>query len=80
MPAWLGGVNQSVEQLLSRLGLDEYVPVLQQQRIDMAALQLMQERHLRELGLPLGAVVKIAAALGGENSHEQPPQQPQAQT
>lgn len=41
----------------------EYEPLLQQQAVDMAALLLMEERHLRELGLPIGAVVKIKAAL-----------------
>jgi hypothetical protein len=63
VPSWLQHVNVSVEQLLSSLGLSQYVPLLQQQQVDMAALQLMEERHLRELGLPLGAVVKIRAAL-----------------
>lgn len=43
--------------------LQEYEQLLQQQAVDMAALQLMEERHLRELGLPIGAVVKIKAGL-----------------
>jgi hypothetical protein len=68
VPSWLQHVNVSVEQLLSSLGLSQYVPVLQQQQVDTAALQLMEERHLRELGLPLGAVVKIRAALTARGS------------
>jgi hypothetical protein len=53
----------SVAQLLGSIGLTQYVPLLEQQQVDMAALELMEERHLRELGLPIGAVVKIRAAL-----------------
>jgi hypothetical protein len=62
-PSWLQHVNVSVAQLLGSIGLTQYVPLLEQQQVDMAALQLMEERHLRELGLPIGAVVKIRAAL-----------------
>jgi hypothetical protein len=62
-PGWLQQVNVSVSQLLQGLGLGQFVPLLEQQQVDMAALQLLEERHLRELGLPIGAVVKIRAAL-----------------
>ncbi|WIA31432.1 hypothetical protein OEZ86_002330 [Tetradesmus obliquus] len=41
----------------------EFEPLLQQQAVDLAALQLMEERHLAQLGLPIGAVVKMKAAL-----------------
>ena len=57
---WLGFV-------LAGLGLARFVPLLQEQAVDMAALLLMTEQHLRELGLPLGAVVKIRAALVAGN-------------
>lgn len=62
-PPWLAGVNQPVSALLHDLGLQSFAPLLEQQAVDMAALRLMSEQHLRELGLPLGAVVKIRAAL-----------------
>ncbi|KAF6261680.1 hypothetical protein COO60DRAFT_745416 [Scenedesmus sp. NREL 46B-D3] len=62
-PGWLCNINQPVGELLRRLGLQEYEALLQQQAVDLAALQLMEERHLRELGLPIGAVVKLKAAL-----------------
>uniref|UniRef100_A0A383WHZ4 SAM domain-containing protein n=1 Tax=Tetradesmus obliquus TaxID=3088 RepID=A0A383WHZ4_TETOB len=62
-PAWLSNINQPVGQLLAGLGLQEFEPLLQQQAVDLAALQLMEERHLAQLGLPIGAVVKIKAAL-----------------
>jgi hypothetical protein len=62
-PAWLCNINQPVGELLRGLGLQEYEGLLQQQAVDLAALQLMEERHLRELGLPIGAVVKLKAAL-----------------
>jgi hypothetical protein len=63
LPAWRSGINQPVEHLLQELGLSDYLPVLQRERIDMAALQLMQEQHFQHLGLPIGAIVKIQAAL-----------------
>jgi hypothetical protein len=62
-PAWLVNINAPVGDLLRGLGLQEYEALLQQQAVDLAALQLMEERHLRELGLPIGAVVKLKAAL-----------------
>jgi hypothetical protein len=62
-PAWLCNINQPVGDLLRGLGLQEYEGLLQQQAVDLAALQLMEERHLRELGLPIGAVGKLKAAL-----------------
>ncbi|GBF96220.1 hypothetical protein Rsub_08765 [Raphidocelis subcapitata] len=62
-PAWLAGVNMSVSGLLSTLGLPEYQPLFEEHRIDMAALELLSRDDLRGLGLPLGAVVKIEAAL-----------------
>jgi hypothetical protein len=53
----------SVAQLLANVGLEQYVQLLEQQHVDMAALQLLKERHLREMGLPIGDVVKIRAAV-----------------
>jgi hypothetical protein len=62
-PAWLVNINALVDHLLRGLGLQEDEGLLQQQAVDLAALQLMEERHLRELGLPIGALVKLKAAL-----------------
>jgi hypothetical protein len=60
---WLGLVDVPVAQLLASVGLQQYVPVLEQQHVDLAALQLLDERHLIDMGLPIGAVVKIRAAV-----------------
>jgi hypothetical protein len=73
-PGWLAGVNLSVAGLLGPLGLLEFEPLLSANAVDMAALQLLSREDLRELGLPLGAVVKLQAALRG--GPQQPPQQP----
>lgn len=71
MPAWLSDINQPVHQLLQQLGLLQFEHLLEQQHVDLAALQLMEERHMRELGLPIGAVVKIRAALAVQKQHHQ---------
>eukprot|EP00877_Chromochloris_zofingiensis_P005226 jgi/Chrzof1/14704/Cz09g12200.t1 len=60
---WFQSVNQSAKELLKLLGLEEYEDILEKNKVDMAALQLMSEKHLLDLGLPIGAVVKIKAAL-----------------
>jgi len=62
-PAWLANVNASVAALLQTVGLSEYDPLFREHRIDLAALELLSREDLKELGLPLGAVVKIQAAL-----------------
>jgi hypothetical protein len=62
-PAWLQFVDVPVAQLLVSLGLDQYVQLLEQQQVDMAALQLLEKQDLLEMGLPIGAVVKIRAAV-----------------
>jgi hypothetical protein len=62
-PAWAAGINQSVAGLLHALGLSEFQPLFEEARVDMAALQLLGREDLRELGLPLGAIVKLLAAL-----------------
>jgi hypothetical protein len=62
--AWMGDVGQSTQLLLARLGLSQHQHLLDAAGCDLAALRLMGERHLLALGLPLGAVVKLRAALG----------------
>lgn len=63
-PHALEGINQPVGSLLAQLGLSKFAALLEDQEVDMVALRLMSEGQLRGLGLPLGAVVKIQAALG----------------
>ena len=62
-PSLLPGLNQPVGALLAGLGLERFLGKLEEEAVDLAALRLMSEAQLRELGLPLGAVVKIKAAL-----------------
>ena len=61
-------MNQPVSHLLGVLGLGEFVPVLERNFVDMAALRLLNEKHLMDMGLPIGAVVKLKAALTARSS------------
>jgi hypothetical protein len=62
-PSWLANVNASVSGLLRTVGLGEYEQLFRDSAIDMAALELLSRDDLKELGLPLGAIVKVQAAL-----------------
>jgi len=68
--AWLGDVGQSAARLLERLGLAHHQAALDAAGVDLAALRLMGERHLLAIGLPMGAVVKLRAALGTGRGEE----------
>ena len=48
---------------LRSLGLEKYEAVLRANEIDEAVLHKLNEDHLRELGLPLGARLKLLDAI-----------------
>jgi SAM domain (Sterile alpha motif) len=48
---------------LRSLGLEEYEAVLQDNEIDEVVLRKLTDAHLRELGLPLGARLKLFDAM-----------------
>jgi hypothetical protein len=48
---------------LRSLGLEKYEAVLRDNEIDEAVLHTLTEDHLRELGLPLGARLKLLDAI-----------------
>lgn len=52
-----------VANWLRELGLEKYAFVLAEAEIDFAALTVLEEGHLRELGLPLGPRLKILEAI-----------------
>src|SRR5262245_48254477 len=63
-----------IARWLSGLGLGKYAPVFAENEIDSDALPHLTEEHLKELGLPLGARVKVIAEIKrlGEASRAAP--------
>jgi len=57
-------VRDFVLSLFGPSGL-KYAKALEEHEVDMEALRLMNESHLREMGLPMGPRLKILAQLGG---------------
>ena len=53
---------------LLSLGLEKYEAVLRENEIDEAVLHKLTEDHLRELGVPLGARLKLLDAIGALGS------------
>jgi len=57
--------SAALDDLLQSLGLGKYVERLRAEEVDLAALRLLSERDLADLGLPLGPRRKLQAAIGG---------------
>ena len=53
---------------LRTLGLEKYEAVLRDNEIDEAVLRSLTEDHLRELGFPLGARLKLLNAIAALGS------------
>ncbi|XP_078588288.1 triacylglycerol hydrolase DDHD2-like isoform X1 [Branchiostoma floridae x Branchiostoma japonicum] len=49
----------SLDDLFSKLGLDEYKETFQQEKIDMESLVLCSEADLKEMGVPMGPRKKL---------------------
>uniref|UniRef100_A0A672Y4C8 DDHD domain containing 2 n=1 Tax=Sphaeramia orbicularis TaxID=375764 RepID=A0A672Y4C8_9TELE len=49
----------TLEQILTRLGLQQYLATLQAENMDLESLVLCQETDLKDLGIPLGPRKKI---------------------
>jgi class 3 adenylate cyclase/predicted ATPase len=61
--------------LLKSLGLERFEAAFRDNAIDASVLPHLTQEHLRELGLPLGARVKLLAAIAGlakEAEHQSP--------
>ncbi|XP_041855909.1 phospholipase DDHD2 isoform X2 [Melanotaenia boesemani] len=53
-------VNRStLEQILTRLGLEQFLDTLQAENLDLESLALCQDSDLKDLGIPLGPRKKI---------------------
>uniref|UniRef100_H3AUX5 DDHD domain containing 2 n=1 Tax=Latimeria chalumnae TaxID=7897 RepID=H3AUX5_LATCH len=50
---------KTVKDFLEKLGLSEYLSVLEKEKVDLEALALCTENDLKEMGIPLGARKKI---------------------
>ena len=59
-----------VASWLRRLGLEQYEAVLRENEVDESVLPDLTEDHLRELGFPLGARLKILKAIGALHSNK----------
>ena len=59
-----------VASWLRRLGLEQYEAVLRKNEVDESVLPDLTEDHLRELGFPLGARLKILKAIGALHSNK----------
>ncbi|XP_047236534.1 phospholipase DDHD2 isoform X4 [Girardinichthys multiradiatus] len=51
--------SETLEQTLTKLGLQQYLGTLQAENVDMESLALCQDSDLRDLGIPLGPRKKI---------------------
>jgi class 3 adenylate cyclase/predicted ATPase len=62
---------------LRRNGLEQYAQTLRDNAIDADVLRDLTDDHLRELGLPLGARLKLLRAVARLGTSEQPPASPE---
>ncbi|XP_060894045.1 phospholipase DDHD2 isoform X1 [Labrus mixtus] len=51
--------SATLEQILTRLGLQQYLDTLQAENLDLESLALCQDSDLKDLGIPLGPRKKI---------------------
>lgn len=57
------GLIVACRRQVSAHGLQSYMGVFMQHAIDLAALSVLSESHLAEMGIPIGARMKIIAAV-----------------
>jgi class 3 adenylate cyclase len=66
-----------IDGWLRRNGLEQYAQTFRDNAIDADVLRDLTNDHLRELGLPLGARLKLLRALARLGTSEQPPASPE---
>ena len=66
-----------IDGWLRRNGLEQYVQTFRDNAIDADVLRDLTNDHLRELGLPLGARLKLLRAVATLGASEQPPASPE---
>ena len=62
-----------IDGWLRRIGLEQYAQTLRDNAIDADVLRDLTDEHLRELGLPLGARLKLLKAVAALGAGEQTP-------
>ena len=62
-----------IDGWLRGIGLEQYAQTFRDNAIDADVLRDLTDEHLRELGLPLGARLKLLRAVAALGTDEQPP-------
>src|ERR1700730_3534143 len=65
------GLNLNIDGWLRRIGLEQYAQTFRDNAIDADVLRDLTDEHLRELGLPLGARLKLLRAVAALGTSEQ---------
>jgi class 3 adenylate cyclase len=66
------GAIMDLESWLRSLGLERYEPIFRENAIDADLLHHLTEDHLREMGLPLGARIRLRVAISALVSGAEP--------
>jgi class 3 adenylate cyclase len=66
-----------IDGWLRRIGLEQYAQTFRENAIDADVLCDLTDEHLRELGLPLGARLKLLRAVAALGTSEQTPASPE---
>ena len=66
-----------IDSWLRGIGLEQYAQTLRDNAIDADVLRDLIDEHLRELGLPLGARLKLLRAVAALGAGEQTPASPE---
>jgi class 3 adenylate cyclase len=67
------GLNLDIDAWLRGIGLEQYAQTFRDNAIDADVLCDLTDEHLRELGLPLGARLKLLRAVAALGTNKQPP-------
>src|SRR4029077_17404158 len=70
-------LNLDIDGWLRRIGLEQYAQTFRDNAIDADVLRDLTDDHLRELGLPLGARLKLLRAVAALGTSERPPASPE---
>jgi hypothetical protein len=68
----LRGLNLDIDGWLRGIGLEQYAQTFRDNAIDADVLCDLTEEHLRELGLPLGARLKLLRAVAALSTGQTP--------
>jgi hypothetical protein len=66
-----------IDGWLRRIGLEQYAQTFRDNAIDADVFRDLADEHLRELGLPLGARLKLLRAVAALGTSEQTPASPE---